>query len=123
MKKTDRRSFLKASATGSAVGAWAALGGRISLAAEAEKRRIKIAGYDYHRVRAIMDGQVGIDGTDVSFHYEDIYAVNDYAFGLEPKYAVSELGLIPYVSKYINEDFRAYTLIPEDHFAVGDPGV
>jgi 4,5-dihydroxyphthalate decarboxylase len=110
--KTDRRSFLKASATGAAVGVWAALGGRISLAAEAEKRRIKIAGYDYDRVRAIMDGQVGIEGTDVSFHYEDIYAVNDYAFGPEPKYAVSELGLIPYVSKYINEDFRAYTLIP-----------
>ena len=58
------------------------------------------------------DGQIGIEGTGVSFHYEDIYAVNDYAFGPEPKYAVSELGLIPYVSKYINEDFRAYTLIP-----------
>jgi 4,5-dihydroxyphthalate decarboxylase len=110
--KTDRRSFLKASAAAAAVGTWTALGGRISQAAEAKNRKIKIAGYDYDRVRAIMDGQVGIEGSDVSFHYEDIYAVNDYAFGSEPKYAVSELGLIPYVSKYINEDFRAYTLIP-----------
>ena len=73
---------------------------------------IRIAGYDYDRVRAIMDGQVGIKGTNISFHYEDIYAVNDFAFGPKPKYEVSELGLIPYVSKYINENFRAYTLIP-----------
>jgi 4,5-dihydroxyphthalate decarboxylase len=110
--KTDRRSFLKASAAVAAVGTWTALGGRISHAAEAKSRQIKIAGYDYDRVHAIMEGKVGIEGTEVSFHYEDIYAVNDYAFGPEPKYAVSELGLIPYVSKYINEDFRAYILIP-----------
>ena len=110
--KTDRRSFLKASAAAAAVGTWTALGGRISQAAEAKNRQIKIAGYDYDRVRAIMDGQVGIEGSDVSFHYEDIYVLNDYVFGPEPKYVVSELGLIPYVSKYINEDFRAYTLIP-----------
>ena len=50
--KTDRRSFLKASAAAVAVGTWTALGGRISMAAEAEKRQIKIAGYDYDRVRA-----------------------------------------------------------------------
>ena len=84
--ETDRRSFLKASATGAAVGVWAALGGRISLAAEAEKRRIKIAGYDYDRVRAIMDGQVDIEGADVSFNVENIYTLNSNAFGPEKKY-------------------------------------
>jgi len=110
--ETNRRNFIKASIAGAAVGALGVLPGRVAQVAEAKKLRIKIAGYDYDRVRAIMDGQVGIEGADVSFHYEDIYAVNDYAFGPEPKYAVSELGLIPYVSKYINEDFRAYTLIP-----------
>jgi hypothetical protein len=35
---------------------------------------IKIAAYDYDRVRAIMDGRVGIEGTEVDFHVEDIYA-------------------------------------------------
>ena len=44
MNKTDRRSFLKASTAAATVGAWTALGGRISLAAEAGKHRIKIAG-------------------------------------------------------------------------------
>jgi hypothetical protein len=36
--KTDRRSFLKASAAVAAVGTWTALGGRISQAAEAKNR-------------------------------------------------------------------------------------
>jgi 4,5-dihydroxyphthalate decarboxylase len=110
--EVSRRDFIKLSATGVAGCTLGIFGGQTAQADETGKDRIKIAGYDYDRVRAIMDGQIGIEGTEVSFHYEDIYAVNDYAFGPEPKYAVSELGLIPYISKYINEDFRAYILIP-----------
>jgi len=112
MKYVDRRGFLKTTAAGAAVGTLAAMGSGINVVTAAEKNRVKVAGYDYDRVRGIMDGQVGIDGADVSFHYEDIYAVNDYAFGSNPKYEVSELGLVPYVNKYINEGFRDYTLIP-----------
>ena len=74
--------------------------------------QIGIAGYAYDRVRAIQDGRLGLDGYDVNFHVEDIYAVNRYVFGPEKKYEVSEIGLIPYLKKYANEDFRAYTLIP-----------
>lgn len=73
---------------------------------------IKVAGYDYDRVRPIMDGQVGIPGARVSFHYEDIYAVNKYAFGTDQKYEVTELGLIPFITKFANNDFRGYSLIP-----------
>lgn len=73
---------------------------------------LKIAGYDYDRVRAIMDGQVTAEGADVSFNVEDIYALSSYAFGPEKKYEVTEIGLIPYITKYINEGFRDYTLIP-----------
>ena len=73
---------------------------------------LKIAGYDYDRVRAIMDGQVTAEGADVSFNVEDIYALSSYAFGPEKKYEVTEIGLIPYITKYINDDFRDYTLIP-----------
>ena len=110
--KINRRNFIKASVAGAAVGALGVLPGRVGQAAEAEKAQIKIAGYDYDRVRAIMDGQVGIEGADVSFHYEDIYAVNSFAFGPKRKYEVTELGLIPFITKYINEDFRAYALYP-----------
>ncbi|WP_170287455.1 ABC transporter substrate-binding protein [Halioglobus maricola] len=73
---------------------------------------IKVAGYDYDRVKGIMDGRAGIEGADVSFHYQDIYSVNELAFGDDKPYEVSELGLIPYVNKFINDGYRGYTLIP-----------
>jgi 4,5-dihydroxyphthalate decarboxylase len=73
---------------------------------------IKIAGYDYDRIRAIKDGQVSIEGAEVSFTVENIYDLNSYVFGPEKKYEVTEMGLIPYISQYINNDFRDYTLIP-----------
>ena len=110
--KTSRRDLIKTSVAGAAVGALGVLPGRVAQAAEAEKLQIKIAGYDYDRVRAIMDGQVGIEGADVSFDVLDIYGVNKDAFGPEPKYDVLELGLTPFIAKYVNEDFRAHTLIP-----------
>jgi len=75
-------------------------------------RQIKCAGYEYDRCRAIIDAKVGIEGADVSFHDEDIYSVNALAFGKTPKYEVTELGLIPYITKFINDGFRGYTLIP-----------
>jgi 4,5-dihydroxyphthalate decarboxylase len=110
--EASRRDFMKSSVAGVAVGALGVLCGRVGQAAETEKRRIKIAGYDYDRVRAIRDGQVGIEGAEVSFDVENIYDVSRYAFGPHRKYEVTEIGLIPFIRKYINEDFRAYTLIP-----------
>ncbi len=108
----SRRSWMKATAAGVAVGAWSALGGRSAWAATDGEREIKIAGYDYDRVRAIIDGTVGVPGSRVVFEVQDIYNANQFAFGPEPKYEVTEIGLIPYVTKFINEDFRAYRLIP-----------
>ncbi len=110
--KINRRNFIKASVAGAAVGALGVLPGRVGKAAEAEKLQIKIAGYDYDRVRAIMDGQAEIEGAEVNFNASDIYAMNKSAFGPEPKYEVTEMGLIPFIEQYINNDFRAYTLIP-----------
>jgi 4,5-dihydroxyphthalate decarboxylase len=114
MKKseTSRRDFIKTSLAGAAVGALGILGGQAVQADETGKNRIKIAGYDYDRVRAIMDGQVGIEGAEVSFDTENIYAASHHAFGPDRKYDVTEIGLIPFIRKYINEDFRSYTLIP-----------
>jgi len=73
---------------------------------------INISGYDYDRVSAIRDGKVSIEEADVNFEVSNIYAMNKSVFGPEQKFEVSEIGLIPYVSRYINEDFRDYTLIP-----------
>jgi 4,5-dihydroxyphthalate decarboxylase len=111
MKKSEssRRNFMKISAAGAAIGTLGLLGSR---AVQAERRQIKVAGYDYDRVRAIMDRQVGLDGADVSFNIENIYGVTRSAFGPDRKYEVTEIGLLPFIRKYINEDFRSYTLIP-----------
>ena len=73
---------------------------------------VSVAGYAYDRVRAIQDGRLGLDGCRVEFHTEDIYGLNRQLFGPARTYEVSEVGLIPFVMKYANEDFRAYTLIP-----------
>jgi 4,5-dihydroxyphthalate decarboxylase len=80
--------------------------------AEISRPKINVAGYPYDRVQAIKDGLVGIDQADVSFYNENIYSLNAQAFGPQKTYEVTELGLIPYASKYINEGFREYVLIP-----------
>ena len=117
-ENSKRRDFLKIAALGGAAGTLAGLVNLPALAADnasksdSEQGEIKVAGYDYDRVRGIMDGKNGIPGRKVSFHYKDIYDVNASAFGPKKTYEVTELGLIPYVNSYINNDFRDYTLIP-----------
>ena len=49
---------------------------------------------------------------DVNFEVSNIYSLNQSAFGPEKKYDVSEIGLIPFITRYINYDFRDYTLLP-----------
>tara|TARA_R110000850_G_scaffold117831_10_gene234480 strand:+ start:3444 stop:4547 length:1104 start_codon:yes stop_codon:yes gene_type:complete len=73
---------------------------------------INIAGYDYDRVSAIRDGKAKVEGAEINFEVSNIYALNKSVFGPEQKFEVSEIGLIPYISRYINEGFRDYTLIP-----------
>jgi len=105
----NRRETLKLSGA-------AALGllttGNRGASAEISDSEITVAGYSYDRVQAIRDGQVGMAQEEVSFHDSNIYALNDLAFGPDKTYDVTELGLIPYVTKYINDDFRDYTLLP-----------
>lgn len=109
---TNRRTFLGTLAGAASLPALAATAGAQEVKPGKSARRLKVAGYEYDRCRAIIDGAAGVPDYDVSFHFEDIYAVNDLAFGKNPKYEVSELGLIPYISKYLNGGFRGYTLIP-----------
>jgi 4,5-dihydroxyphthalate decarboxylase len=59
-----------------------------------------------------MNGQVAHKDLSVSFHVENIYGVHGMLFGPEQKYDVSKIGLIPFITRYVNEDFRDYTLIP-----------
>lgn len=78
------------------------------------KLELTLAGYDYDRVSAIRDGKVALQDADVNFEVSNIYSLNQSAFGLGPEknYDVSEIGLIPFITRYINNDFRDYTLLP-----------
>jgi 4,5-dihydroxyphthalate decarboxylase len=105
----SRREALKLSGA-AALGLLAT--GKGTASSEVSQPKINVAGYPYDRVQAIKDGLVGIEQADVSFHNENIYSLNAQAFGQKKTYEVTELGLIPYVSKYINEGFRDYVLVP-----------
>jgi len=109
---TSRREFMNTALAGAAGGAFGVSCGRATPSAGAERPRIKVAGYGYDRVRAIMDGEVGIAGTEVDFVVQDIYEVSRYAFGPDHRYEVTELGLVPFITRYVNSGFRDYTLIP-----------
>ena len=108
-KQYSRRGCLRAAAVGG-LGALTVAGTRPARAALNQAPEVKIAGYAYDRVRAIQDGRLSLDGFDVRFHAEDIYSLNKQLFGPKRTYEVSETGLIPFVTRYANEDFRAYTL-------------
>jgi len=108
----NRRDLLKAAGLATGAGVLGLTPGGNARAARSGKPTIKVAGYDYDRCRAIIDGDAGIAGHDVSFHFEDIYSVNALAFGEKKTYEVTEIGLIPFINKFINEDFRDYSLVP-----------
>lgn len=110
-RQYSRRGCLRAAAAGS-LGALAVAGAPAAHAEKNELPQVRIAGYAYDRVQAIQDGRLGLDGFDVRFQPGDIYSLNRQVFGQKRTCEVSETGLIPYVMKFANEDFRAYTLIP-----------
>ena len=113
MKSISRRRFLSSLTATGALGLGSSIArGEEKPAQTASNPVIKVAGYDYDRCRAFIDGKVGIPGHDVRFSYEDIYSVNALAFGPKKTYEVTEMGLIPYINKFINDGFRDYTLIP-----------
>jgi 4,5-dihydroxyphthalate decarboxylase len=109
--RDSRRDFLKlAGLSAAGIAASVTTGAAVGDDKTGEVPGIKVAGYDYDRVKGIMDGRAALE--KVSFHYEDIYSVNGLAFGNKQTYEVSELGLIPFVTQYVNDEFREYTLIP-----------
>ncbi|TWT85032.1 4,5-dihydroxyphthalate decarboxylase [Planctomycetes bacterium CA13] len=73
---------------------------------------ITMAGYAYNRVRAIIEGSVKIKGCAHQFEVSGIGPMNTHAFFGPQTRAVTELGLIPYILAYANDNFRDYLLLP-----------
>jgi len=83
------------------------------MAMDGDKRRlaITVAGYPYDRVEG-LGGMVPIEGCDVRFETASIGEMNSDVFGGPRTREITEVGLLPYLLAYANDDFRAYTLIP-----------
>ena len=77
-----------------------------------EQLALKVAGYDYDRIKGIFSGKVKIDSCEIEFHKLGISDANTAAFTGEGTYDITEIGLHPYMLAYANDDFRGYTLIP-----------
>ncbi len=121
--KKSRRSFLKTAVVGTAA---AAITPGSSVAADSiqdptvkartgpfgEGLPISIAGYDYSRVRALVEGNVTAEGCAHSFDVTGIGPLNNHAFFGPQTRDGTEIGLIPYILAYCNDNFRDYTLLP-----------
>ena len=73
---------------------------------------ITMAGYEYSRVRGIVDGSVNIEGCQTNFEVTGIGPLNNHAFFGPQSRDVTEIGLIPYILAYANDEFRDYELLP-----------
>jgi 4,5-dihydroxyphthalate decarboxylase len=107
----SRRDLLK---TASAVSALSIAG--ISTASpsstKTNKLAINMAGYDYDRVQALIDGRVEIEGCTTKFEVSRIGDLNTHIFSGPKTREVTEVGLHPFMIAYANEGFRDYTLLP-----------
>lgn len=121
--KTSRRNFLRAGAVGTAavVAGPAAFAGLDPKPDDAVKCRtgphgeglpITMAGYNYSRVRALVEGQVTVEGCSTRFEVTSIGPLNTHAFNGPRTREVTEIGLIPYMLAYCNDGFREYALLP-----------
>jgi len=120
--KSTRRKFIKTTAWG--VGVFSTLGSfnfikgePVSKASNAEAGNsndmpIKLAGYDFNRIRAIVDGKVKIKGCSITYVKSGIGDMNSEAFSGAQSYDVTEIGLHPFMLAYSNDNFRDYTLLP-----------
>ena len=114
----SRRDFLRKTVVGAA-----ALAGNATLssatlvaqdnnAAGSAKLKVSIAGYNYDRVEALITGRVQVEGCHTEFEEARIGEMNTHVFS-EPKIReVTEIGLLPFILAFANEEFRDYTLLP-----------
>jgi 4,5-dihydroxyphthalate decarboxylase len=124
-KKTDnvdhdfsRRGFIRA--TGMAAGAVSTVVASSGIfAADTSMPKpsgkglpLKLAGYSFDRLEALMAGKVEIEGCNSQFSLGKIGDMNADTFGGAQTADVTEIGLHPFMLAYANDNFRDYTLLP-----------
>jgi len=116
--KYSRRSFLKVGTlAGTTLAAHSALGQNAASPetvsqSTSQKLDIKLAGYEFDHVRALIDGRVQVEGCTVQFQPGKIGDLNTHIFSGPQTLEVTEVGLIPFILAYANDGFSDYSLIP-----------
>ena len=80
--------------------------------ASADLIDLKLTGYRFEHVQALIDGSIQIPGCRVTFEQGKIGDLNTNVFAGPQSLDVTEIGLIPFILAYANEGFRDYTLLP-----------
>ena len=114
---SSRRDFLKLGtlasvglATGAASGADPAP--RPPISQDDDLLNLRVSGYPFEHVRALIDGDVRISGCNTTFRPGKIGDLNTHVFSGPQTLDVTEIGLVPFILAYANDGFRAYSLIP-----------
>lgn len=117
MMTISRRNFIKATTlVAGAVGVAGSIGAcRLGMAKTGEtsnKMPITVAGYNFDRTKALIDGRVKVEGCDMQFEESGIGDLNTHVFSGPQELDVTEIGLHPYMLAFANDGFRDYSLLP-----------
>jgi 4,5-dihydroxyphthalate decarboxylase len=110
----SRREFIKAAAITAGVAGTFSMSGLAPVLAADESGDLPLlmAGYNFDRTRALIDGRVKIDGCKLQFTESAIGDINTNLFSGPQTYDVAEIGLHPFMLAYANDGFRDYSLLP-----------
>ena len=118
MKKNvfSRRNFIKSSAM-TVAGASTFLSNQHLMASSPDQTEgatmsLKMAGYDYPRISALISSKVKIAGTQVHYTPGKIGEMNNDILLGSQTYDFTEIGFVPFILAYANDEFRDYTLLP-----------
>jgi 4,5-dihydroxyphthalate decarboxylase len=95
----------------------AAVSTSIASRALADDLELKMSGYPHEHIRALVSGDVQIDGATVSYSPGKIGDINSHVFSGPRELAFTEIGLSPYLIA-LNDGFDAYSLIPVFPFRI-----
>ena len=110
---SSRRGFIATTASALAAGGlWENLVRPANASNRTRGIPLSVAGYPYDRVAALAEGRVQVADCEVKFETSKIGELNTHAFQGPAERDVSELGLLPYLLAFANDDFRKYELLP-----------
>lgn len=110
----SRREFIKASVIALGSAAAVPVGGLLPAHAKEnpELLNLSMAGYNFDRTKALIDGRVKIEGCKIAFDEMGIGDINTHVLSGPQTLDVTEIGLHPFMLAYANNDFRDYSLLP-----------